>query len=189
MTHTFVPCTEGVWGSSLNMNGLFSVVIERTEQNERIHCRLVTREMHHCVRHVYLYIYSPYTSAHLMRSILYFCAILFDLLHWTYSCTHVLWPANAKCSNYRDWEKRLQGYLTDFWVIWYQLLYSVFYEPKYNWDKPLCHRSDHSLLIYWFSRMCGSFILHSNVLNIIAQVLLLALVWVFSVLQYSFHYN
>ncbi len=43
--------------------------------------------------------------------------------------------------------------------------------------------------IHRFSRMCGSFILHSNVLNIIAQVLLLALVWVFSVLQYSFHYN
>ncbi len=76
---------------------------KRTEQNERIHCRLVTREMHHCAIHVYLYIYSPYTSAHLMRSILYF--VLFCLIYYIGRIlvrTH--WPAKAKCSNYRERE-------------------------------------------------------------------------------------
>lgn len=37
---------------------------------------VVTREMHHYAVHVYLYIYSPYMSAHLTRSILLFNAIL-----------------------------------------------------------------------------------------------------------------
>ncbi len=76
---------------------------KRTELNERIHCRLVTREMHHCAIHVYLYIYSPYTSAHLMRSILYF--VLFCLIYYIGRIlvrTH--WPAKAKCSNYRERE-------------------------------------------------------------------------------------